>query len=120
MQKNPVTPDQIKKVVADFYNKPIEIYDDKKRLKNNIIVKHMAIYMVRRNFPKIKLKAIAEMFGLTNHATVISVRKKIDGYLDIDKSMLQQLNKIQYIIDRLDVLSDLIFVDMFLLGKSIN
>lgn len=114
------TPDQIKSIVARFYGETIEIYKDKRRIRDVIKVKHMAMYIIKKRFQRLSDKAIAEMFGLISHCTVISLKNKIEGYLETDKNVARQYEEIQRTINEVETGFGKSFIDTFILGKSIN
>lgn len=60
-----------------------------------IKVKHMAIFMVGEYLNYLSDMAVAELFNLKNHATIIHVKKKIRGFIDNDKRVLREVEALK-------------------------
>lgn len=87
----------IKKVVADYYKVDFDIYDTRSRKRENINVKHTAIYFCYRNL-KITTGLLGTYFNV-DHASVIHISKKMTGLLEWDKTLIKEYRDLQQLID---------------------
>ncbi len=93
-----VTPEEIKRVVADFYNVNVEDLAARRRTQNIAIARHMAIHFIRKHL-NLSLQLIGSYFGNRDHSTVINslnnVQEIIDTPVDTpEKRAYQKLAKI--------------------------
>lgn len=122
MIKKPITVEQIKRITAKFYNADYGIYDTKSRKGEIIKVKHMAIFMAAEHLIYLSDKAIAELFNLSNHSTIIHVKKKIRGYMETEtnKRVLSEVEALKSEISNQERTFSNEVINVFFLGKSIN
>ena len=71
---------------------------------NIIHAKHIAIFLIRKNYPKMTLASIGSYFagkkekGL-DHATILNAIRKIKNFIDIDKSVSEDVKFLQDLIN---------------------
>lgn len=88
----------IKDIVASFYNiSPREAFNTKSRKSEVILVKHVAIYFIKK-FVNLSAMNIGAHFDY-DHATIIHALKKINNYLEWDKDFQNELNEISCLIE---------------------
>lgn len=78
---------EIIKIVANYYHLEEDFVKLKTRKEEIILAKHIAIYLIRTNYPKTTLVNIGSFFigtkdkGL-DHSTILNAIRKVDGYLN--------------------------------------
>lgn len=105
----------IKEVVAAYYNVNKDIYENKSRKQINVKVKHVAIYIVRKE-TKLSTIFIGKAFNV-DHATVIYIQKKFDGYLEWDNDFKNEIKEIDNILkfkiaDELNLAKDYYYIPL--------
>lgn len=96
----------IKKVVAAYYGETVAVYSSRNRKKDKLIIKHIAAYfclkLVERSPGKsIGLSAVAEYFGYrlsngrSDHATILHIKRKINGFIEFDRKFRLEIEKIE-------------------------
>lgn len=93
--KNEVSPNKIKRIVADYYGLTRQQLISNSRTKNIATARHIAMYLCRKllDLPFIK---IGEEFGKRDHSTVMNACEKVEGNMKKDphyKSMINELEK---------------------------
>ena len=93
--KNEVSPNKIKRIVADYYGLTRQQLISNSRTKNIATARHIAMYLCRKllDLPFIK---IGEEFGKRDHSTVMNACEKVEGNMKKDshyKSMILELEK---------------------------
>jgi chromosomal replication initiator protein len=93
--KNEVSPNKIKRIVADYYGLTRQQLISNSRTKNIATARHIAMYLCRKllDLPFIK---IGEEFGKRDHSTVMNACEKVEGNMKKDqhyKSMILDLEK---------------------------
>jgi chromosomal replication initiator protein len=93
--KNEVSPNKIKRIVADYYGLTRQQLISNSRTKNIATARHVAMYLCRKllDIPFIK---IGEEFGKRDHSTVMNACEKVEGNMKKDphyKSMIIELEK---------------------------
>jgi chromosomal replication initiator protein len=93
--KNEVSPNKIKRIVADYYGLTRQQLISNSRTKNIATARHIAMYLCRKllDLPFIK---IGEEFGKRDHSTVMNACEKVEGNMKKDphyKSMIIELEK---------------------------
>lgn len=78
-----ITVDNIKQLVADYFNLPVEKLHSKTRKRAVVIARQLSMYLAK-NFTNSSLKAIGSEFGNRDHSTVIYSVKAIQDMMDTD------------------------------------
>ena len=73
-----LTPEKICSVVADYYNISLENLKGKKRNKEFVEPRQMAIYLICELLPDIPLGSIGMFFNGRDHTTIIHSRDKVE------------------------------------------
>src|SRR3712207_4809516 len=84
---------RIKETVASAYNVTVEEIDSKKRSKNIVIPRQVAMYLARNLLDK-SLPKIGEEFGNRDHTTVMHAIKKIEDEIEKDDMTRMRIEKI--------------------------
>ncbi|MEK7180431.1 MAG: chromosomal replication initiator protein DnaA [Patescibacteria group bacterium] len=95
--KRNITPKDVIKIVADFYNIEEESIYRKTRKKEVIKPRQVTMYLLREDF-NISYPSIGEKLGGRDHATIIHSCEKIKNELKTDTSLNQELSQIRAII----------------------
>jgi len=128
MKTNKVTPLDIKKMVAKAMGATASEFESNKRVGLIIKHKHISMFLCEKNI-SISQQKLAQEFKLRRHTNIISTRKKIEAFLSFAERGLESYIDYKLIIDsvqkEIDILkrnqyNDIYFVEMFVLGKSIN
>ncbi len=90
--------ENVKSVIADFYNISIEDLISKKRKSNLIIPRHICMYLFKTKY-NLTYKKIGELMGGKDHSTVISgcakveqeIKTNVDTKLAVD-TLIKKLN----------------------------
>lgn len=82
----PLTIDDIKLVVAEFYKLPIDILASKSRKHEIALARQMSIYLAKQ-LTNNSLKTIGSYFGGRDHSTVLHSCQTIENYLETDKKV---------------------------------
>jgi len=88
-----VSIDKIQKTVSDFYNIPISDIKSKKRTKNIVLPRQVALYLSRK-LTNLSLPEIGTSFGGRDHTTVLHSFKKIKKELTLDKDIEYAINNL--------------------------
>ncbi len=121
-----ITPETIKKIVANHYGFDISVYEDHSRRGEIIRVKHIAIYFVYGNLKKrLSANTVGRMFGLKDHCLVFHINKKFAGYIETDRVFAREIEQLSEKIKKEILLmrNDYMPIEVmetFYLGKSIN
>lgn len=92
--KKNLSPKEIIKVVADFYNINEESIYEKTRKKEIIKPRQVTMYILREDF-NISYPSIGEKMGGRDHTTVIHSCEKIKNDLKFDNLLSQEINQIR-------------------------
>ena len=84
---------RIKETVASAYNVTVEEIDSKKRSKNIVMPRQVAMYLARNLLDK-SLPKIGEEFGNRDHTTVMHAIKKIEDEIEKDDMTRMRIEKI--------------------------
>lgn len=76
---------QIQKVTADYFNLKITALLSKKRTKNIVTARQIAIYLCRE-LTDFSLPAIGEIFGGKDHTTILHAYSKIKNKIEKDRN----------------------------------
>ncbi len=92
--KRNLSPKEIIKIVADFYNINEESIYEKTRKKEIIKPRQITMYILREDF-NISYPSIGEKMGGRDHTTVIHSCEKIKNDLRFDNVLSQEINRIR-------------------------
>jgi len=95
--KKTVSPKDVVKIVADFYNIEEESIYEKTRRKEIIKPRQVTMYILREDF-NISYPSIGQKLGDRDHTTVIHSCEKIKKDLLVDPALVQELNQIRTMI----------------------
>lgn len=86
----------IKKIVADYYKMPMDVYEKKKKCREGDVMKlrQVMAYVTRTLFPKTSLKAIGKSLGGFNHATILNSVKRMKNLIETEKKLGTEVNSI--------------------------
>ncbi len=85
-EPKPVTTDDIKQLVADYYKLTPEILESKSRKHEITLARQLAMYL-SKEFTQLSLKSIGSTFGGRDHSTVMHSCQAIENYLITDRSV---------------------------------
>ena len=94
-----VTIDMVQKEVAAFFNLPAQDIKGKKRVKNIVLARQVAMYLARE-MTCLSLPEIGGYFSGKDHTTVLHSCKKIKGLLIKDKKVKKDVEDIINIIKK--------------------
>ena len=77
---------QIQKITADYFNIKLSALLSKKRTKNIVLARQVAIYL-SRELTDFSLPAIGEIFGGKDHTTILHSYIKIKNKIEKDKNL---------------------------------
>lgn len=77
----------IQEVVAAHYNLSVEDLNGRKRTKNIVFPRQIAMYICRKVLPDASLPQVGTAFGGRDHTTVMHSCDKISGELEYDKNL---------------------------------
>ena len=92
--KKNLSPKEIIKIIADFYNINEESIYEKTRKKEIIKPRQITMYILREDF-NISYPSIGEKMGGRDHTTVIHSCEKIKNDLKFDNLLSQEINQIR-------------------------
>jgi chromosomal replication initiator protein len=95
--KKTLSPKEVIKIVADFFNIEEESIYEKTRKKEIIKPRQLTMYILREDF-SISYPSIGEKIGGRDHTTVIHSCEKIKNDLKVDPGLVQELNQIRAMI----------------------
>lgn len=95
--KKTLSPKEVIKIVADFFNIEEESIYEKTRKKEIIKPRQLVMYILREDF-NISYPSIGEKIGGRDHTTVIHSCEKIKNDLKVDPNLTQELNQIRAMI----------------------
>ena len=87
VEKPEPTVDYIKQVVADHYKLTIADLNGRRRTKNIVVPRQIAMYLCRKILPDISLPQVGLAFGGRDHTTVMHSCEKIGSELENDNIM---------------------------------
>ncbi len=92
--KKNLSPKEIIKIIADFYNINEESIYEKTRKKEIIKPRQITMYILREDF-NISYPSIGEKMGGRDHTTVIHSCEKIKNDLKLNTDLAQEINQIR-------------------------
>ncbi|MDD4614204.1 MAG: chromosomal replication initiator protein DnaA [Caldisericia bacterium] len=87
------TPEEIKVIVADFYNTKPQMLESKRRSKDVTVPRQVAIYLIRE-MTNYSLPVIGRYFGGRDHSTIIHSYEKIKGEMKTDMKLKNEVEEI--------------------------
>ncbi len=91
--------DAVQKIVAEFFNIPLSELRNKKRSKNIVFPRQVAMYLVRQ-LTNLSLPEIGEAFGGKDHTTVLHSWKKIDQDMKKNQNLKNTVESLTTTIQR--------------------
>lgn len=88
-----ITVNLIQDVVANYYNLRLEDFKSKRRTRNVVYPRQIAMYLARK-LTDLSLPKIGEEFGGRDHTTVIHAYEKINTELETDDSLKETIEEI--------------------------
>ncbi|GAI02129.1 unnamed protein product, partial [marine sediment metagenome] len=85
LENKKVSTNQIQKTVSDYYNIKVNFLLSKKRTKDVVLARQVAIYL-SRELTDLSLISLGESFGRRDHTTIIHSYNKIKNKIKMDKS----------------------------------
>jgi len=85
LENKKISVDQIQKAVTDYYTIKVTSLLSKKRTKDLVLARQVAIYL-SRELTDLSLASIGEVFGRRDHTTIIHSYTKIKNKIENDKS----------------------------------
>jgi len=83
----PLSIEHIRQVVSEHYNVSIDDLNGRKRTRNIVFPRQVAMYLCRKILPDASLPDIGRVFGGRDHTTVMHSCDKIAGELEYDKTL---------------------------------
>ena len=98
-KESEISPNSIKKAVANYYKIKVNEMDSPKRSRNIAYPRQIAIYLVRELCPNYSFPKIGEIFGGRDHTTILHSYEKICDELKISKELGHTIDIIKSAID---------------------
>jgi chromosomal replication initiator protein len=93
LENREITMEDIKKTVSNYYNITIEGIESKSR-KHEIALSRQLCMHIAKKLTNLSLKSIGAHFGGRDHSTVLHSCRAIDNYLETDKKVKSDYDKI--------------------------
>lgn len=93
MVRKPISVPQIQAEIADYYHIPLKDLQGKRRTKNLVLPRHLAMYISRKLTEKSTIE-IGEEFGGRDHSTVIYACSKVSEKIEKDPYFEELVNKL--------------------------
>ncbi len=93
LENKKISIEQIQKEVADYYTIKINSLLSKKRTKDVVLARQVAVYL-SRELTDISLTSIGESFGRRDHTTIIHSYNKIKDKIKKDKGFKNTINNL--------------------------
>jgi len=90
--------DLVQKTVADFFHISLSDLKTKRRNKNVVMPRQIAMYLARQ-LTNLSFPEIGEAFGGKDHTTVLHSCKKIEGNLNLDRELKYTIEKLTTVIN---------------------
>ena len=94
LKEKEVTPENIKKAVAEFYGVKISDLESSKRSRVFVGPRQVAMYLIRKHTP-LSLPQIGSEFGGRDHTTVMHSCEKIEEEIKNNDSLLEKISIIE-------------------------
>lgn len=95
VENKEISINQIQKITADYFNIKLSILLSKKRTKNIVMARQIAIYL-SRELTVSSLPTIGEAFGGKDHTTVLHSYNKIKNKIDKEKPLKSTINTLTF------------------------
>ena len=95
VENKEISINQIQKITADYFNIKLSILLSKKRTKNIVMARQIAIYL-SRELTVSSLPTIGEAFGGKDHTTVLHSYNKIKNKIDKEKALKSTINTLTF------------------------
>lgn len=92
----------IKEIVSDHYQIPIDQIESKSRKHEIALARQMCMYLAKK-FTRNSLKAIGAEFGGRDHSTVLHSCTAIDNYLYFDKKVQKDYDKLYNVCKEMSI-----------------
>lgn len=89
-----ITIDYIQKIVADYFNMPVESLQLKTRKREIVQARQIAMYF-SKDLTEASLASIGAQIGQKNHATVLHAHKTVNNLYDTDKKFRTDIDEIE-------------------------
>jgi len=99
--KSVLTPEKICEIVADYYNISLENLKSKKRNKEYVEPRQMAVYLICEMLPDVPLASIGMFFNGRDHTTIIHSRDKVEQNIKAYTKVKNEFNDLKTIIYKL-------------------
>ena len=86
MENKEISINQIQKIASDYFNIKLSVLLSKKRIKNIVTARQIAIYLARE-LTNFSLPVIGEAFGGKDHTTILHSYNKIKNKIEKDKGL---------------------------------
>jgi len=86
-----ISVDNIKLLVAKYFDVPVEKLHSKTRLRNVVMARQLSMYLAK-NYTNSSLKMIGDSFGGRDHSTVIHSLKAVQDMMDTDILFKDKVN----------------------------
>ncbi len=93
-RQRPLSMEDIKTLVASYYNLPIELLAGKTRKHEIVLARQVAMYLAKQ-LTNLSLKSIGSHFGGRDHTTVLHSIQMIENYFDTDKTVTESVEHLQ-------------------------
>lgn len=95
--KKTISPKEVIKIIADFYNIDEESIYEKTRRKEIIKPRQLIMYILREDF-SISYPSIGQKLGGRDHTTVMHSCEKIKNEIKTNQSLAQEINQIRSMV----------------------
>ena len=99
MENREVSIDNIKQIVSSYFQLTPEQMLSKSRKQELVVARQISMYFVKK-YMKLPLKKIADEFETKDHTSVVYAIKKVNQYLQFDKSFRKNYEALESIITR--------------------
>ena len=96
--KKELTPEKIKKAVAEYYGITVEDLDSSKRSRNISYPRHIAIYLIRNRLG-ISYPSIGKIFGGKDHTSIMHSCEVIENELKYSDELSAAIDAIMENVD---------------------
>ncbi len=89
----PLTIDDIKQTVSDYYKLPVDLIESKSRKHEIALARQMSMYIAKQ-LTSLSLKSIGSHFSNRDHSTVLHSCQTIENYMVTDSKVKASLDKL--------------------------
>ena len=98
MENKEISINQIQKIASDYFNIKLSVLLSKKRIKNIVTARQIAIYLARE-LTNFSLPVIGEAFGGKDHTTILHSYNKIKNKIEKDKGLKSIIENLTFKIN---------------------